>query len=151
MIRIILYGLVTLTSVSCIRQKSASNLNNDPLFGTSWRFVGYVSQASDSIYRYPDDYNFTIQFDSRSKISGKAFDHYSGTYKYRKDGLLINANISVSYNSHLDTVTYGASGALHHIRLYEHSLSMSDPVRFEISNSELLIYSRRVMKFVKIP
>ena len=148
--RIIFCAFIAFGIVSCAGHRSSSALSNDPLLGTSWKFVGYVSQIKDSIYKYPDDYNFTIRFENRSKISGKAFDSYSGTYKYKRDKLLIIASIGVGYCSKLDTVTYGANGALNHVRLYEHSLSMRDPVKFEISNDELLIYTRYVLKFVKI-
>jgi hypothetical protein len=117
----------------------------DPLIDTKWRFIGFVYE--DSVFKYPADCDFTLEFNANNTISGKAFEPYTGRYRYRGNKLLVVSFMSISYYKALDSVEGGAGQALQLKRLYYYSLSTSNPVNFGLKADELLIYSGRTMLF----
>lgn len=130
---------ITAVSLNCCSNLKSSHPLDNPLIGTKWQFIGFIH--SDSVYRYPIEYNFSIEFKSDAQILVMALGDYTGNYKIKSNKIFIETNITVSYSSDLELLHGGAGKALALKRRYQSELMMDKFSYFELNQNELRIDS----------
>lgn len=130
------FSTIIILIVACSNLKHLHSYIN-PLIGTKWKFIGFIHK--DSVYRYPIEYNFSLEFISGDRVHSEAFGDYIGEYRIKNDKILVEANISVSYSADLELLKDGSGKALALKRRYQSELLMDRFYYFEIGNDELRI------------